>query len=266
MVASFPPELLLHIFQFFPLKSLLAAKAVNRKWNALAPICSMTPERRELYTFYHMIIILPKFLDSRPYVLSTMRKFDREAYVAMLEGQDGGGAVGRDRTLPAEFRCYILEWPEKAVFGHLWPGMDNVFTSTPTRTYKANGRNELSPTGRICELFLVYKKSTSPYPTVCEADIKEYVRNTMNNLTDEVVSVNALKVWYHGDAIHSWLVVDKERGQLHGCVYRGWVSKEKEIDRLEHAKNWDCHIMRVFFRSYLRSSGVSSPYFSTVWP
>src|ERR1700733_12808383 len=27
--------------------------------------------------------------------------FDREAYAAMLEGQEGGGAVGRDRTLPA---------------------------------------------------------------------------------------------------------------------------------------------------------------------
>src|SRR6202034_717938 len=107
MVADFPPELLLHIFQFFPLKSLLAAKAVNRKWNALAPICSMTPERRELYKLYHMVIRFSNFLDTRQYVLSTIQEFDREAYVAMLEGQDGGGAVGRDRTFPAEFRCYI---------------------------------------------------------------------------------------------------------------------------------------------------------------
>ena len=62
MVADFAPELL-HIFQFFPLKSLLATKAVNRKWNALTPICRMTPERRELYKLYHIVITSPKFLD-----------------------------------------------------------------------------------------------------------------------------------------------------------------------------------------------------------
>ena len=106
MVADFAPELLLHIFRFFPLKSLLAAKAVNRKWNTLAPICSMTPERRELYKLYHTIITSPKFLDSRQCVLSKIEEFDREAYVAMLEGQDGGGAVGRDRTLPALWRSF----------------------------------------------------------------------------------------------------------------------------------------------------------------
>jgi hypothetical protein len=67
MVADFAPELL-HIFQFFPLKSLLATKAVNRKWNALTPICRMTPERRELYKLYHIVITSPKFLDSRQYI------------------------------------------------------------------------------------------------------------------------------------------------------------------------------------------------------
>jgi hypothetical protein len=243
MVADFAPELLLHIFQFLPLKSLLAAKAVNRKWNALVPTCRMTPERGELYKLYHTAITSPKFLDSRQCVLSTIHEFDREAYVAMLEGQDGGGTIGRDRTLPAEFRCYILEWPQKAVFGHIWPGMDNDFT--PTLANKPYGANSLSDTGRISELSLFYEKSTSPYPTVCEANVDEFLRNKMDHPAGDVVSVNALKVWYYGYATHSWLVVDKERGRLHGSV--GVMDQEWgwETDWLVRATSWVQHMKLV---------------------
>ena len=164
----------------------------------------------------------------------------------MLEGQDGGGAVSRDRTLPAEFRCYILEWPQKAVFGHLWPGMDNDFTFGPTLANKPYGANSLSETGLITELFLFYEKSTSPYPTVCEADLDEYVREMMGEYQAvEVVSVNALKVWYHGCTTHSWLVVDRERGRLHGSVCVMDQEWGCETDWLMRATSWVNHLKLV---------------------
>jgi hypothetical protein len=86
-------------------------------------------------------------------VLSTIHEFDREAYVALLEGQSGRGAVGRDRTLPAELRLCL------GTFGRGWT---NDFTFTPTLTNKPYGADSLSDTGRINELFLFYRKSTSP--------------------------------------------------------------------------------------------------------
>jgi hypothetical protein len=52
--------------------------------------------------------------------------------------------------------------PEHSLNGTLFIKMDY------NRHY---GADSLSGTGRIGELFLFYKKSTSPYPIVCEADV-----------------------------------------------------------------------------------------------
>ncbi|KAJ8482468.1 hypothetical protein ONZ45_g14943 [Pleurotus djamor] len=64
---------------------------------------------------YKEIIKERWFLDSRPWVLKNITAFDRCAYVdALLTQHD---------YLPEEFKMWVLEWPSKAVFGGIWPGL-----------------------------------------------------------------------------------------------------------------------------------------------
>jgi hypothetical protein len=217
MVANFPPELILGLFQFFPLKSLFAAKGVNRQWHALVPTSDMLPARRTLYDLYHTIITSPAFLASRETVIQSLSSFDRKECVAAFEGGPGGNVDGRDRTLPDDFRCYILEWPEKAVFGWFWPGLHDGFTDTSVE--KPYGSNCLGYQNRAMEeMFFFYPKYACPYPPIKDEDLDEFI-DDMKDPNEVAVSVNGVQVWYHGCTTYSWLVVDPAKPELHGKVY-----------------------------------------------
>src|ERR1700733_14058533 len=111
-----PNELLLHVFSFLTLKSLIFSRSANHKWRQLVPEANIQPARRALLEVYDKVIKHPHFLNTRASTLAALTpKFDREAYVANIE------ASGEMAVVPEEFRIWILEWPEKALFGWVWP-------------------------------------------------------------------------------------------------------------------------------------------------
>jgi hypothetical protein len=218
MVVQFPPELLLELFKFFPLKTLFAGRGVNRQWNKLIPMTDMLPARRVLYDLYYSIIKSPSFIAGRTLIMAqSPLSFSREKFIRRLESDGGGGVVGRDRTFPDEFRCYILEWPEKAIIGWFWPTLDPGFTMS--RPGKPHGSNALADHDRrIEEIIFFYPAGASPYPPIEEDELDPFFKE-MRQPGEVAVSVNALQVWYHGCTMYSWLIVDVGKPSLHGKIY-----------------------------------------------
>ncbi|KAJ8487213.1 hypothetical protein ONZ45_g14419 [Pleurotus djamor] len=115
MITTLPNELLLAIFGEFHLTTIVLASGVCRKWRDLLLVANIHPTRRALLNVFKKLIKEPWFLESRPWVLGNLSPFNRRAYVdALLEQHD---------YLPEEFKIWILEWPEKAAFGGIWPGL-----------------------------------------------------------------------------------------------------------------------------------------------
>ncbi|KAJ7306740.1 hypothetical protein DFH08DRAFT_1054047 [Mycena albidolilacea] len=114
---KFSNKLLLQIYPHLSLKTLISAQGVNKLWRHLVPLSDLDPTRRALLNLFLHTIRSPAFLRTRPWVLANLRPFDREAYIAALLVQL------QHTSLPAEFRLWIFEWPEKAVVGCTWPGL-----------------------------------------------------------------------------------------------------------------------------------------------
>ena len=125
MVPPLPTEILLLFFSYFDLKSLIASLAVCRRWRELIPESDIFPPRLALLELYLKVVASPLFSNTRTWSLKNLRHFDREEYVAKL--------LNQHNYIPEEFRIWILEWPARAVFGCLWPGLPCVEFTTYAR-------------------------------------------------------------------------------------------------------------------------------------
>ena len=88
-------------------------------WRSLIPGSHIPDYRRRLLELYLRAIESPAFRATRKQVLALLRQarkhgipFNRDRYIACLP-----------KSLPDDFRCWVLEWPEHAVIGTLWPGL-----------------------------------------------------------------------------------------------------------------------------------------------
>lgn len=107
-----PDEVLLLIQSHLPLASLIVARGVCKFWRSLIPGSHITPARHRLLSLYLHAIDSPAFHATRRTVLSHLYDFNRHAWLARLH-----------TAVPDEFRTWILEWPERAVIGSLWPAL-----------------------------------------------------------------------------------------------------------------------------------------------
>ncbi|KAJ8515682.1 hypothetical protein ONZ45_g6912 [Pleurotus djamor] len=134
-----PDELILLIFSEFHLTSLISASGVCHKWRNLLLVADIHPARLALLQLYKQLIEEPWFLPSRPWVLNNLTSFNRAAYVtALLEQHD---------FLPEDFQIWVLEWPAKAAFGGIWPGLPNEIgdIAGPEIRYSRRTWNFLNP-------------------------------------------------------------------------------------------------------------------------
>lgn len=106
-----PDELHMHIHQHLPLRALIAARGVCKLWRSLLPGSHLPAHRRGLLELYLRAIESPAFHASRKEVLARTHAFNRDAYAESLPGA------------PADFACWLAEWPARAVLGLLWPGV-----------------------------------------------------------------------------------------------------------------------------------------------
>lgn len=126
-LTSLPPELFLYLFSHMPLKSLIVARTVCRLWREATVKAPIPDARRKLLDFYYRLIETPYFAASRSVhdeAIKTMDPFNREEYLeCFCEYIDDDES--RVISLPDEFTTWILEWPTNAVFGGMWPYINN---------------------------------------------------------------------------------------------------------------------------------------------
>ncbi|KAJ8518961.1 hypothetical protein ONZ45_g4048 [Pleurotus djamor] len=143
MITTFPDELLLALFGEFHLTTIIIASGVCRKWRSLALVADIHPIRRSLLGIYQQIIKETWFLQSRPWVLNNLKPFNRMEYVTAL--------LAQHNYLPEAFRIWVLEWPAKAAFGGIWPGLPNEIgdIAGPEIRYSRRTWNLLNPSKPI---------------------------------------------------------------------------------------------------------------------
>ena len=136
---DFPNEILLHVFSFLPLKSLVNGRTISQEWRRLIPLADITPICRALLDFYLTLIDSPIFLQTRPWVLANLQPFHCQQYISDLMDQHP--------YVPEAFRIWILEWPAKAVIGCNWPGLPNIHCGRDIadNVHQIEGNNSLAP-------------------------------------------------------------------------------------------------------------------------
>ncbi|KAJ7596652.1 hypothetical protein C8J56DRAFT_917989 [Mycena floridula] len=118
-----PTELQLQVFQHSTLISLIRARCVCQQWRSLALASDIPPIRREFYEIYLTLIDSPEFLASRAYVLEQLNQGVQERHRS-FNRQEFVNAVSKQHPyVPEDFALWILEWPERAVIGSVWPNL-----------------------------------------------------------------------------------------------------------------------------------------------
>lgn len=112
---NIPNEILLLFFSHLPLKALIAARGVDRRWKQLVPNADILPARRSLLNLYLRVLASPLFIPTRPWVLSRLQPFDRKGYLDTL--------LQEHQYLPEDFCLWVLEWPARAAIRRSWPGL-----------------------------------------------------------------------------------------------------------------------------------------------
>ncbi|KAI0076594.1 hypothetical protein K474DRAFT_1675509 [Panus rudis PR-1116 ss-1] len=112
-----PNELLLLIYPLLPLKALIAARGVCRRWRSLVTEADLDPARKQLLELYLQAIETPVFLATRPQIVPHLVHFNRQEYLDYLI---------QHSTAPEDFKIWLLEWPGKATIEWLWPGLDVI--------------------------------------------------------------------------------------------------------------------------------------------
>ena len=146
-ISSLPPEICLICFSYMTVETLIASRSVCSSWRRLLPHAenAIHPVRLRLYKLYLTIIDNPKpDPRSQRYIrrkLKKKKKFNREAYIRHLQGQNLAYAT----RVPEECQIWVLEWPAKLVINGLWPGlpfaecyMDTAATGGSSLRYGVN--------------------------------------------------------------------------------------------------------------------------------
>jgi hypothetical protein len=71
--------------------------------------------------------LYPSFRASRKHIVPHIKPFSREEYLEQLQSQISEHCT--KAHIPEEFALWIMEWPENAVIGWAWPGLDADFDS-----------------------------------------------------------------------------------------------------------------------------------------
>lgn len=121
-----PPEIFLQLLKELALSSLIAARGVCRGWRDIvhSSCRDIPPIRRRLLHLYLRLVQSHSFVDSRSCISPSLRSFDRKAFIVALP-----------ENTPEEFQTWILEWPARAVFDWIWPGLP---ASRPNQTVASN--------------------------------------------------------------------------------------------------------------------------------
>ncbi|GME21949.1 F-box domain cyclin-containing protein [Neofusicoccum parvum] len=135
-----PLDIKLRIVESCELTGLIKLRCVSRAWRNLVletDISLLNPTRRALLDLYDFALDSKWFQHSRRHIIPDIQHFDRRQYLEDLPGT----------SVPEEFEMWIREWPEKAVIGWLWPGLEDwapSFDKPDDEWWRIDARNFLS--------------------------------------------------------------------------------------------------------------------------
>lgn len=124
-----------------PALRLILSVGTCKKWRSIIlddPAAPITGPRRTLLKLFLYVIDQPKFLSKRDNNLVGLEPFNRQGYLDRLLHiykawlKENRSVKDPIPVLPPIYSTYILEWPEKAIVGRLWPGLQS---STLDRSY-----------------------------------------------------------------------------------------------------------------------------------
>jgi hypothetical protein len=134
-------EILLEIFSHLSLTSIIQTRGVCRFWRDCVLEADIHPMRRSLLDLYMLLLEGKIFIASRQHVIDSLQSFDRKSYVRSLQSQLS--SAGLHSIIPPAFELYVLEWPEKAVFDCIWPGLPFEYARSDGH-FRRTGWNFLS--------------------------------------------------------------------------------------------------------------------------
>jgi F-box-like len=241
-----PNELLLRIFCYLTLKSLIASYGVCQLWRQLIPSSDILPNRHALFLLYLEVVSSPYFARSRPWTLKKLKPLDRDAYVNTL--------LEQHNYLPEAFHLWVLEWPARAVFGCLWPGLPSIHTDYEVGDgiERLEGCNWLC-SGQVSALTARDDTSTAPDERIPGL----LVRSSCNGYTWLMLDEREWlrdKVFQVEDTI-IWKEVDEE-----DIIHENWIEFQKAMwRRIEKAAASEGERTRARPASGLLS-GTTGPY------
>lgn len=227
-ISHLPNELLLELFIWLPLPSLLAVLRVSRKWHHLAPLSRLLPPRQALLALFTNTSESDRGTYAK--IKHYLKDFDREAYLvrltATLPANSHPGA-----ELPEEFRLWVLEWPAIPLLpGWAWP--DLGLPSSPLDVHDARKTTRCSLAGfdDLCS-------------GIQEVTVYHNVKPSSADNSDETrckgTRVHAIKVC-KGVFASAWLVVGGAGGTpyLWGTVHAilndgGWRNRVDAVSGME---------------------------------
>ncbi|KAJ8507351.1 hypothetical protein ONZ45_g10277 [Pleurotus djamor] len=233
MPPRLPTELVLYLYTFFHVGTLLLARGVSHQWRSLLTQANVHPIRRELIDIYVLCVHKSWFLDSRPWTVGNLSLFDRQAYINAL--------LNHYPYLPEPFQIWILEWPAKAAFACVWPGLPQL----PS--------DEMGPFFRDRKGWNMLDSSNPAVWTLKYIDEETYEEGTMPEL------LPAIPLFHYPGAYAIWLVLDPReafRGRVvytveedtlssalernsDGLIFSDWIAYLRwEIARLKAARAW----------------------------
>jgi hypothetical protein len=157
-----PDEVHLVIQSHMTISDLLRARGVCRLWHSLIPGSHIPEARLRLLNLYLHITASPAFHTTRKGTLDRLQPFDREHALRM---------ISKDGHCPEDFRLWILEWPERAVFADIWPGLQRGAQDLCANTAaspvddilsKSRGTSMLNATGPYILIQLEITTHTDP--------------------------------------------------------------------------------------------------------
>lgn len=104
------------ICKYLNLQTLIRARGICRKWRlAMDNSSAISDTRRGLLNVYLKLIENPAFIESR-HLYRDLEPLDREKHLDLL-----GYLLEKDEKIPEQYKTWVREWPEKAIFDDLWP-------------------------------------------------------------------------------------------------------------------------------------------------
>ena len=123
-------ELKQAIIGFLDLMSLVNVRNTNKNLHHLVNDALTQPSiihtaRANLLRLYLDLHRYPSFHESRKHILPHLIPFSRQQYLNKFKTEISKHCP--KAQIPEEYELWIKEWPEKAVIGWAWPGLDSIF-------------------------------------------------------------------------------------------------------------------------------------------